>query len=455
MKNKKTIVVITCFFIAVFILTYVLILQKNRAIKKNELNLPALICDDKNDQEIYSSTIEKQDIAQCSCIKNEELKNVCQTSISDVSLYNQALSGLDESFCHNISSEISKEACFSVVKDSVSQLEEKNPEYLANIYASNHNEKAIDIYEKKIKEGDSEVTSFINLAMAYAEKGLREQEQGRSQTVYVDKALAVIENAKSKNQNNSEIFRVEAYINEIKPDYDQSLKLYDKAIELDNKNILAYIGKGHVSRMKGMLEDAVLQFDKAAEFDVEKKYIQIYVNLCNLESSRSNFEKAINNCRIITEKKGIDPVFQSEAYQIMAGIFMRNNDNIQSRNYLLTAKSLTPNDSNLYVVFAKLNMYEKKYIESEINAKKAIEISPTKSSSYLALARALYMQEKYQDSIEAAEKGVGLTKEDVSLLISGKSVIEKEFNYVIANSYSRLGDKNKQEEYEKRASQII
>ncbi|KKP62893.1 MAG: hypothetical protein UR60_C0050G0007, partial [Candidatus Moranbacteria bacterium GW2011_GWF2_34_56] len=253
-----------------------------------------------------------------------------------------------------------------------------------------------------------------------------------------------IEKAKSINGNNSEVYRVEAYTNEIKPDFGMAIKLYDRAIEIDGNNILAYSGRGHANRMMGLLDNAVRDFSRAAELDVKQENVFIYTNLC-----------AIKNCKIVTSRDGADPIFQSEAHQIMAMIFMQGGDNNQAKTNILKAKTLTPNDPNLFVTWARLNIFEKKYVESEANARKAIELSPTKASGFLALSYALYMEEKYEASIEAAQKGIILIKNDVSLLAPSKLAMERELTYSIVNNYRMLGDTAKQQEYENKARNIF
>ena len=415
--------------------------------------LPELICNYNNDQEAYADAITTQNVNQCACIKDETLVETCKSTAMDVMFYTNAINHIDKTLCDKINNQEQKKACILVVEDSIKQLTEKDPQYLAAMYASTHNENAITVYEKLTQEDQTNIDNFITLAISYAEKGLKEQEQGKDQTPYVQKAFQTIEKAKTIDQNNAEVYRVEGYINEIKPDHSAALTLYDKAIALDANNILAYAGKGHTERMMGILESAVADFTKAAELDTQKAYVHIYTNLCNLEYSRSHNEDAIKNCKIVTQKTETDPIFQSEAYQIMAMIFMQNKDHSQAKNYLLTAKTLTPNDPNLYVTLAKLNIFEEKYVESEINAKKAIELSSTKATSHLSLAQALYMQEKYNESIQSAQKGITLVKDDVSLLTPSKPVTERDLNYVIAHSYRQMGDTQKQMEYEKKAEE--
>ena len=318
-----------------------------------------------------------------------------------------------------------------------------------------HNDDAIEAYEKLTQQDQANITNFITLALAYAEKGLNEQEQGKDQSPFVQKAFQTIEKARAIDPNSAEVYRVEGYINEIKPDFSAAMISYNRAIELDPHSILAYAGKGHVERMLGILISAVDDFHKAAELDTHKTYIHVYANLCNLEYSRGSYEEAIKNCKIVTQKENVDPVAQSEAYQIMAMIFIDHKDYTQAHNYLTKSQTMTPQDQNLYVSLSKLNIFQENYATAQQNAQKAIELAQTKATAHLALAQALYMLEQYDQSIQIAQKGLTLVHSDVSLLAPNKLSVERDLNYMISYNYRQKGDTQKQEMYEKKAEEAF
>lgn len=463
MENKKTAVIVVIFAVVVFVFVAFFFLYKPSKEMAGDVpvveevtgKLPELVCDYENDQDAYKDAITSKNVNQCECVEDEKLKDTCKSASMDVMFYDRALAQLDPSLCEKINSEIQRGACEKVVTSSIEQLEKQDPQYLANVYATTHNEKAIEQLEKITAEDQETVDNFVSLALAYAEKGLKEQEQGRDQTPYVNKAFEAIESAKVIDENNAAVHRAEGYVNEIKPDFNAALALYTKTIELDENNILAYAGRGHVYRILGVLEGAVEDFEKAAELDVNRAHVFVYTNLCNLEYSRGNTEEAVKNCKIVVSQDNVDPVFQSETAQILGLLYMDEGDYAQANSSLLTAKTLTPDDPNLYVTFSKLGIYEGDYVGSETDAQKAIDISPTKAVSYLALSHALYMQEKYSDAIIAAETGIELVADDVSLLTPSKPAVERDLNYSIANSYRHLGDVEKQKEYEQRGKEVF
>ena len=467
MNNKKIKIIITvAILIVVFILMYAAVAHKlfwknvpNGADKKVDqtaetpkTELPKVDCGGYAvDQDAYKEAIGEPNVNICECVKNAKLRDTCKSVAMDASFYSQALKQFDPSLCDRILDSSRQEACVAVVQGGIAELTKSDPQYLANIYAAAHNEAAVTEYENLLQKDPNNVDNLVALSLAYSEKGLSAQGQGQDQMPYVEKALTAAQKAEAINPNSTDAYRAEGYAYEIKPDYNNAVAAYSKAISINPKDFLAYAGRGHVERMLGFLQPAVNDFTRAAEFDTTQSDIFIYTNLCNLEFSRSNMDAAIKNCTIVTDKKNADPVFQSEAYQTMATILMQNKKNAQAKNYLLTAKTLTPNDPNLYISLAKLGIFQTDYAGAEANARKSIELSPEKAASYLILSQSLYMEEKYQDSITAAQKGLTLVAKDVSLLAPSKPPVARDLNYSIANSYKQLGDTTNQKKYEQQA----
>ncbi len=431
---------------------------KERGEKKNQVNIKVDdSCEYKEGHEVFEKATEQQDTSICDCIEESELKyrQYCKDSVMDVIEFKQAVFQLDDSLCNNIMVESGIEECRNVVNNKIKELKKEDPEYLAQVYLATHDERSIEVIEGILAKNKDDVEFMIQLSTAYAEKGLNEQNKGGDQTIYVNKALKLLEDAKAIDASKSEIYRVEGYVYEIKPDFVNAVISYDKALELDQKNALAYAGKGHVLRMTGRLPEAVDEFNKAAKIDVENEYSHIYINLCNLEYSRSGYEEAKKNCEIVMQMEWIDPSFKSEAYQIMASMYMTEGDLIKANDYLTKAKTYTANDPNLYITFTELNLLEKNYDEAEKNANKAIEITSSKAVNFLFLARVFYAKNNYDEAIQTATRGISLLENDVSLLGPAKPATERDLNNVIADSYGKLGNLEKQQEHQQISEKIF
>ncbi len=412
------------------------------------------LCTFQDDGEAYSMAREKADLAYCDCIESVEMKETCLYRVQDVMTYNTALKQMNPSMCNEIKETVFKDSCSKVLASSVKHFEKENPQYLADVYAVAHSDEAILQYESLLEKEPNNVLNLISLSLSYAEKGLREQEQGRDQTPFVEKALATIEKAKTLDEKNPEVFRVMAYAYEIQPDYAKSQAMYNQALDLKPDNILALVGRGHVKRMMGILEGALEDFKRAAVLDTQKEHENIYTNICNLEFSKGNRTEAVKNCLLVTEKMSADPFYKSEAHQILATIYLENGEVELAQTNTLKAKILTPNDPNVYITSAKINIIEKKFEESEVNARTAIELAPTKAGAYLSLSQAEYMQDKFEDAIQTAEKGLDLVDNDVSLLNPSKGMMKKFLLSTISFCYRELGNVEKQKEYEAKANAL-
>jgi len=411
-------------------------------------------CTYASDAETLTQANQRNDLELCDCMESDEYRDICYTSVKDTGFYEQAIKYLDDQYCGYITFDLQKDACFSVVEGAVEQLSETNPQRLAALQALSHSEDTITSAEKLVQNGSTEVNDYVLLALAYAEKGLKEQEMGGDQTPYVNKALDTIEKGKVIDSNSSELYRAEGYAYEIMPDYEKSLEAYNRAIELDANNIRAYAGRGHLKRLQGDLPGAIEDLNTAAEMDVDNNNIFIYSNLCTLELMRSNLVEAEKNCEIVVGWKNTDTISRSDAYQNLATIAMRKGDFTKAETYFMQAQVLMPNDANLYVSLSRLDIVMEDYVKAETDARKAIELSTQKASAYLALSQALYMQERFEESISEAETGVGFVDKDVSLLMSSKFDVKKQLYYMIANNYRQMGDTEKQAEYEGMAENV-
>lgn len=463
-QNKKYFAIVSAVAVIIVITTAVFawfFFYRNGIVGDKELTdmnvsseksvLPGFSCNLNSDNDYLGEAVKKPEIGYCTCIKDESIKESCKKSATDMVSYNNAIDNYDISVCENILDPATKEACSSIVRSGIDYLEKTDPGYLAGKYMDIHNaDKAIELLEKLSQQNPDEITNLIFLALSYAEKGLEEQASGRTQGVFVEKALALINKAKALDPNNSAVYNAEGYIYEIKPDLELSIESYGKAIELDPNNISAYVGKGHMENVYGMLEEALKDFEKAASLDKEKKNIAIYQNLCRLQMSRSDLlSKAVENCQIAANIDSGDSVYKSEAYQMLADLYIRQKDFSSAEANLLKAKALAPGNDNLYVNFAKLKMAQEKYPEAQANAEKAISISSSKSTAYYLLAYSLYRQEKFDEAIAKAEKGLSLIDSDVSLLISDKPSVQKNIYYTLANIYNRKSDIANEEKYKK------
>lgn len=458
-KRKKIRIVSAAIGVAAIIIVSAIILayknEANNSLEKTgsknetEGTITQFSCNYENDDAAYKDAIEVINVEICDCIKNEKLNSTCKEVVFEQSIYNQALAQANPELCNQIENLEIKDACKNVAQSKIDYLAKEDNQALVDIYRLSHNvEGSIEELEKLVKEDSNNLDNVLDLALSYAEKGLKEQEQGNSQTEYVKKALDTIVQAKQINQNSSKVYRVEGYIYEIQPDIQKAIASYSKAIELNKKNTEAYAGRGHANRILGTLDKAIDDFNEAAKLNKDSNNIFIYTNLCTLYKSKGDTGEALKNCKIVINSNDVDPVFKSEAYQVLGNIYTETKEYKLATSQFLQAKILTPNSASLYIELSRLNIFQGQYELAEQNARKAQALAPKKAYANLALAHALYMQEKYEEAIKVAEEGIKLVDGDVSLLMSDKSSTKKDLYYSMANCYRELGDAQNQKKYE-------
>jgi len=452
--NKRNMILIFLFFVILWIVWIIFIFPKDSFNADSELNQEIKIeslgkCGGLDDEKADLLSIEKSDIIYCDCIEDKNIKIACKQKSTDLSFYTNAIEQLDIELCKNIIDKKVKKKCEYSLNKELKRLEGETL-YLANKFQASHNlDKAIEQFEKLLESNPKKVEYMLNIAQVYAEKWLKQQEQWKDQIPYVEKALWWIEKAEKLDPKNPDVYRVKGYIYEIKPDPLKAISFYDKALELDNRFIPAYLWRAHSYNMLGIMDKALADLEKASSIDIKNEYLTIYSQLCRMQASRDDLlEDAIKNCRIIVDAPTTDTMFKSESYQILAGLYMKAEQLDDAESLLLKAKSMTPNDPNLYVQFAEL--YIKKWwnmSEAEQMASKCRELAPTKAACLEKLAYSVYQQERFDEAIEIALEGIELVDGDVSLLKPNKNLMKKNFYYTLANVYYYKKDSENEMKY--------
>ncbi len=417
-------------------------------------DLNVVECGFVNEKEAYSEAISTADLNVCNCIEDMDLNSECTYVVYDLALYNQALGQSNPNICNEIQEEGRKEACIDTVETKVAYLKENDPQTLADDYLFTHNDNAVEVFEELVAQNPEDLDSLIALALVYAEQGLKEQEQGGSQTPYIEKAFAVIEKMKQIDPEDSDIYSTEGYVYEIKPDYEKAIDSYNKAIELDAQNLSAYTGKGHTYNMMGNLRDALSSFKTADRMDTDNVYLPLYSQLCRLEAFMGLTRDSIKHCQVVITSYEIDPLIKSEALQVVANMFLKSGNLASAENYLLQAKILAPSDPNLYIMFARLYSLKEDYMKTEVSARKVIDLAPNKTAGYQELAHALYGQGEFEDAIDMVQKALNLINDDVSLLDPNKPTIQQDLYYIMEACFMELGDENNADKYKKLGDKI-
>ena len=315
MQNKKlTMWVMATVSLGAFALILFLITNKQ------EQNLPAVTlvgtqCAYASDHEAYNKMVETGDEKICACIRDGKLQNTCRDVASDAGFYKKALSDLNADLCGNIKDQTSKESCTLAVKDGIENaaptdpglMPEKKPMLTAD-------------YEKMQKENPTDVANLLNLAMAYGAESFGTG-NGKIDMAKINKALAVLEEAKKIEPNNAKIYTIEGYIDNLNSQNDQALVAYGKSLALDANNIEVLVNRAGIFSSLGRTNEAIADLEKAAERDMEKIYTEMVINieLCGLYAKNANHEKATEKCTSVINGTG-DEASKAEAKKTLESL---------------------------------------------------------------------------------------------------------------------------------------
>jgi len=116
-----------------------------------------------------------------------------------------------------------------------------------------------------------------------------------------------------------------AEIYQIKRKLGQALTCYNKVIEIDEKNLTAYIGRGNLYLRKGEELAAIADFDKATYLD--KRCYQAYFGLGEARFKQQQFKKAISHFKDARSINERDPLVHQ--YLMLAYMAVNDDKNVK------------------------------------------------------------------------------------------------------------------------------
>lgn len=424
-------------------------LKQNESAKTAEeffAKLPKAECNFPDDGVAYQSAMEQVNPTLCSCVKNEQQRSSCEKSAVELVKYQAIVRQLDAERCKELGSEQYLKMCQQAIASRL-EFMANDPLLLAEGYMQSGNyAKASDVLSAAVQKDDKNVEAILNLALAYAARGLAEH----SENVYVDKALELVDKALAINENSPEAYRVRGYIFEVKPDFDEAVLNYTRSIQLDQNYVLSYVGRGHAYNMLGQIGSALGDFNKAKELDTKKEYPQVYSQLCRLESQGPLLEEAIADCSVSVEvANGGD---KAEAHGMLAGLFLRANQLEQARMNVELALSISPNNPNILLTSSSVLEEQGDLDEAKKDAERAVTLDQTRAAGYLQLGNLALKQGNYDSAILNGQKALSLVDSDVAVLAPEKASVKQECYTLLADAYAKKGDAANESKYREMGS---
>jgi len=192
-------------------------------------------------------------------------------------------------------------------------------------------------------------------------------------------------------------------------DYDNSIKLYEKLLDLNYTGIsTVYVATNIEDGKKVTYNDkesrdlqiklGIVENPKTEQKDSRREYI--FKNLAQNYVAKKNYEKALE---AIEEGRKEFP----KSYALLideANIYYNNGDNDKFKEKLEEAIEMNPTEPTLYYNVGVMNMNQNKTDEAIANFKKAIELKPDYADAYNNIGAAII--DKTKPIIEEMNKNL-------------------------------------------------
>jgi len=184
--------------------------------------------------------------------------------------------------------------------------------------------------------------------------------------------------------------------------YDEAVAMYQKAIELDPKDVLPYDNWGITLYAQKKYDEATVKFQKAIELD--PKYAYTYRNWGTMLYEQKKYDDAASKYQRASE---LDP--NDAATYDNWGITLKEQKKYdQATVKFQKAIELDPKYALAYYNWGNVLYEQKKYDEAVAKLQKAIKLDPKYAPTYNGLGFVLYEQRKYDEAMVKFQKAIEL-----------------------------------------------
>jgi tetratricopeptide (TPR) repeat protein/tRNA A-37 threonylcarbamoyl transferase component Bud32 len=181
-----------------------------------------------------------------------------------------------------------------------------------------------------------------------------------------------------------------------------------KAIDLGNAGASGHVCLGVIDNGTGKYEDAVKQFQSAVELDASNG--DAYMGLANAYDRLGKTQDAENTYKKIISLR---PNYWL-GYNLLGAFYLRQAQYDDASKMFQRVADLTPESFRGYANLGATLLYEAKYAEAIKPLEQSLSIRAT-AGAYSNLGTAYYYQHRFKDSAQTYEKAVQLNDKDYSL----------------------------------------
>ena len=208
--------------------------------------------------------------------------------------------------------------------------------------------------------------------------------------------------------------------------YEEALRDYDKIIELDDKYVDAYQGRGNALFYLKEYEKAFSDFNKAIELDI--KYAPAYIGRGNVYFNDNNHEEALNdyNKAIELDKKN------AEAYRMRGNLCYEKKDYELAIFDYTTAITFDDKFADAYFERGKAHFYLKEYKEALTDYNKALYLDEKYIYAYIFRGNLYKAQRKNEKALDDYKKAIELDNKHVDAYVNRGDLYYTIKNYKLA-----------------------
>jgi tetratricopeptide (TPR) repeat protein len=191
-----------------------------------------------------------------------------------------------------------------------------------------------------------------------------------------------------------------------KGNYEQAIRYFTEAIDLNHKDAESYYSRGTGYSHKGQYDQAILDFSKALE--ISPRNAKPYYNRGIIFYRKGEYDQAISDFNKVLEINPMD----AEAYYNRGITYCKKGQHDQAIFDFKKAFEINPNNPRYLVTYVdhEIAYFEDKgqYDQAISNYTKALEINPRDAKVYINRGRAYYLKGEYDRSWEDFRKALDL-----------------------------------------------
>jgi len=240
-----------------------------------------------------------------------------------------------------------------------------------------------------------------------------------------DEALEMIQYTLTHDPKDDDpmAYTLDGYIKWDEKKFDESIKLYKKAIEINPKYIDAYNGWGYSLYDQKKYNEAAEIYRKSFSIDPKNKYTFHYMGL-NLEA-QGKIDSAVEMYKKTVQT---DPSYP-DVYPDYGRILLKQNKIEEAEQMFSKQTELVPKSSSAFTELADFYYGQKNYDKAIELYNKALELNPNYTDAVIGAANVLSDQSRFDDANLMYRKAIQLDSTRTELYSKLGLILEDQKKY--------------------------